>query len=184
MSDYQKLTVWINKKSTSQISLRSALWVLFKLELRSIWQPQRHTLRRNTSWNRCQIDVKQGMTQFFTFIAFFRLTFQRDIFNKLLVNRLHRGDLTRPFYIGLYIPLKAVTIAFFLSQGVMYLYINYYISTRIWCQYWCQWCQMLSRHQIFQKYSVRSVLSIPFVLPHRFPLSFWCPCDPWLPESL
>lgn len=42
----------------------------------------------------------------------------------------------------------------------MYLYINYYISTRIWCQYWCQWCQMLSRHQIFQKYSVRSVLSI------------------------
>lgn len=100
------------------------------------------------------------------------------------IDRLHRGDLTRPFYIGLYIPLKAVTIAFFLSQGVMYLYINYYISTRIWCQYWCQWCQMLSRHQIFQKYSVRSVLSIPFVLPHRFPLSFWCPCDPWLPESL
>jgi len=32
------------------------------------------------------------MTQFFTFIAFFRLTFQRDIFNKLLVNGLHRGD--------------------------------------------------------------------------------------------
>ena len=32
------------------------------------------------------------MTQFFTFITFFRLTFQRDIFDKLLVNGLHRGE--------------------------------------------------------------------------------------------
>jgi len=32
------------------------------------------------------------MTQFFTFITFFRLTFHRDIFDKLLVNGLHRGD--------------------------------------------------------------------------------------------
>ena len=88
------------------------------------------------------------------------------------VNRLHRGDLTRLFYVSLYIPLKAVTTAFFLSQWVMNLYVTYYISIRIWCQYWCQWCQTLSRHQIFRKCSARSVPSIPSVLPHRFPLSF------------
>ena len=89
-----------------------------------------------------------------------------------LVNRLHRGDWVRQFYVSLYIPPKPVATAFFRLRGVMYLYITYYISIRIWCQYWCQWCQTLSRHQIFQKCSARSVPSIPSVLPHRFPLSF------------
>ena len=101
-----------------------------------------------------------------------------------LVDGLHRGDWVRQFYVSLYIPPKPVAAAFFRLRGVMYLYITYYISIRIWCQYWCQWCQTLSRHQIFQKCSARSVPSIPSVLPHRFPLSFWCPCGPWLPESL
>ena len=100
------------------------------------------------------------------------------------VDGLHGGDWVRQFYVSLYIPPKPVAAAFFRLRGVMYLYITYYISIRIWCQYWCQWCQTLSRHQIFQKCSARSVPSIPSVLPHRFPLSFWCPCGPWLPESL
>ena len=89
-----------------------------------------------------------------------------------LVDGLHRGDWVRQFYVSLYIPPKPVAAAFFRLRGVMYLYITYYISIRIWCQYWCQWCQTLSRHQIFQKCSARSVPSIPSVLPHRFPLSF------------
>ena len=89
-----------------------------------------------------------------------------------LVDRLHRGDWARQFYVSLYIPPKPVATAFFHLRGVMYLYITYYISIRIWCQYWCQWCQTLSRHQIFQKCSARSVPSIPSVPPHRFPLSF------------
>ena len=89
-----------------------------------------------------------------------------------LVDRLHRGDWARQFYVSLYIPPKSVATAFFHLRGVMYLYITYYISIRIWCQYWCQWCQTLSRHQIFQKCSARSVPSIPSVPPHRFPLSF------------
>ena len=32
------------------------------------------------------------MTQFYTRITFFRLTFQRDILDKLLVNGLHRKE--------------------------------------------------------------------------------------------
>lgn len=96
----------------------------------------------------------------------------KAVFYVLLLNRLHRGDWVRQFYVSLYIPPKPVAAAFFRLRGVMYLYITYYISIRIWCQYWCQWCQTLSRHQIFQKCSARSVPSIPSVLPHRFPLSF------------
>lgn len=87
----------------------------------------------------------------------------------LLIQGFHCGDWARQFYVSHYIPPKPVATAFFHLRGVMYLYITYYISIRIWCQYWCQWCQTLSRHQIFQKCSARSVLSIPFVLPHRFP---------------
>ena len=120
----------------------------------------------------------------FCISRFLHLSHQRNIFGWLLVNGLHRGDWARQFYVSLYIPPKPVAAAFFRLRGVMYLYITYYISIRIWCQYWCQWCQTLSRHQIFQKCSARSVPSIPSVPPHRFPLSFWCPCGPWLPESL
>lgn len=93
-------------------------------------------------------------------------------FRILLVDGLHCRDWARQFYVSLYIPPKPVATAFFHLRGVMYLYITYYISIRIWCQYWCQWCQRLSRHQFFQKCSARSVPSIPSVLPHRFPLSF------------
>lgn len=96
----------------------------------------------------------------------------KAVFYVLLLNRLHRRDWARQFYVSLYIPPKPVAAAFFRLRGVMYLYITYYISIRIWCQYWCQWCQTLSRHQIFQKCSARSVPSIHSVLPHRFPLSF------------
>ena len=100
----------------------------------------------------------------------FRLCYLK--IGNLLLNRLHRGDWARQFYVSLYIPPKPVATAFFHLREVMYLYITYYISIRIWCQYWCQWCQTLSRHQIFQKCSARSVPSIPSVPPHRFPLSF------------
>ena len=140
-----------------------------------IWNPSRFITGRDSSGFCCQIDVKTRLTQL-SFLCLFSCS--------SLVDGLHRGDWVRQFYVSLYIPPKPVAAAFFRLRGVMYLYITYYISIRIWCQYWCQWCQTLSRHQIFQKCSARSVPSIPSVLPHRFPLSFWCPCGPWLPESL